>query len=184
MDRIQQPWTSAEDAFLRCPIPARFLAKGALSGRTVESIRWRRRRNRSLRIARPAQFARSFASWGKAGPPRADSPSDYPDCDWDQSIRSIQRSLGVTYRTAWRLRAEARKAQEEGKPFRSGRRKYSYRDFPGIDWSAPTRTIMRRINLSRVVVYRLVRDAGFDPAKWKSQNQSRKSETPKPISKK
>lgn len=118
--------------------------------------------------------------------------TDFPHADWNQSVEQLQKDLGIGHRAAWRLRQEAReliRAHSPGrfKPVRAARRSYSVTDFPGVDWSRSTVELIAKTGLSRTIVYRLLREAGVDPAdrKPKHQRQARKyrGETPTPISK-
>ncbi len=127
----------------------------------------------------------------KPGRPLLDV-TDFPHADWSQSVEQLQQELGIGQRAAWRLRQEARSLirlhhPEKFKPARPGRRGYTVADFPGVDWTLPTSALARITGLNRVIVYRLLREAGVDPGsrKQQRQHQFRKvdSQTPTPISK-
>jgi len=169
--RAQQPWSKQEDQFLHCPIPAPYLAKGALSDRSAESIRWRRRQ---LRIVYYLSYTSSFvAISGRKAGRKKEQLKDWPDVDWDKSIEELQYETDLGQRTVWRLRKEATLATN-GKPYREGRRGYSFSDFPGVNWDEKnsTKSIIKDTGLSRPVVYRL--RAEWEAAKKMTNDKSRK----------
>ena len=109
--------------------------------------------------------------------------TDFPKTDWSLSLKKLQEVLGVGQRTAWRLRQEARALIRQYhptkfKPARPGRRSYAISDFPGMDWTLPTRELIKKTGLSRVIVYRLVQEAGVDTSVRKLKRQTPISKTP------
>ena len=158
MHRTQRLWTEAEDSFLTCPIPAAYLAAGALRGRSIEAIRYRRRQ---LLLRVPAAIGGAFNCLPDQHPGRKRYElADYPGTNWNQSLSALCEELSIGTRVAWRLRREALDARPEQpgfKPRRRGRRSYRPEDFPGVDWAAPSGVIMEQTGLSRPTVCKLRR---------------------------
>ena len=148
-------WSPEEDAYLMCPIPSAYLAVGALAHRTAESIRWRRRR---LSINIPVSIGAFFVPLVTTRGTRGKSICDFPLVDWDKPLWHLQDVTGCCQRTVWALRKQAIDAGLIDRPFRKGRRKLQRDDFPGVDWTAPTREIMEETKLSRPTVTRLKRE--------------------------
>jgi len=147
--RAQKPWSESEDAYLSCPIPASYLARGALAGRPVEGIRWRRRK---LGLICGIGFGAAYVPLSTAVGRRRELVEYWPDVDWNLSDGELRRITGLGNSTIFRLRREAGAGS---KPYREGRRKYHPSDFPDVDWNDSTRNIIAATGLSRTVVYRL-----------------------------
>ena len=147
-DRSQLPWSATEDQFLHCPIPATYLAHGALRGRSAGSVRDRRRK---LRIYYCPGYANAFLPiGGKLPGRRRHVVDDFPGVDWTLKLSELRDILGIGESAVWRLRKEAGE-----RPVRRGRRAYSYSDYPGADWTASAKDIGEVTGLSRKSVYKL-----------------------------
>lgn len=83
---------------------------------------------------------------------------DFPGVNWNQKLSTLCSKLGIGIKSACRLRSEAKaEAQSLWHPTRPGNRGYDPADFPGLDWSKSTKSIMQVTGLSRTTVYRLRR---------------------------
>ena len=117
----------------------------------------------------------------KPGRPLLDV-TDFPNADWSLPLKELQEALGVGERKAWQLRQEARELirayhPTKFKPARPGCRSYSISDFPGMDWTLPTKQLVKKTGLSRVVIYRLVQEAGVDTSERKPKRKTSISKT-------
>ena len=157
MNPNDRPWAELEDGFLHCPIPAAYLAEGALRHRTAESIRWRRRK---LGIHLPVSMGNIFVPIGPnvIGRTPAMTVDDFPGVDWDMKLKDLQRVLGVGQKKTWELRRDAIERGLINRPFRAGRRKLTRHDFPGVDWRQSIKRIMKQTGVSRPVATRLKRE--------------------------
>lgn len=145
-------WTHKEDGFLLCPIPAAYLALGALKPRTAEAIRFRRRKLKVYRFFLP----RGFATLPGQGAVRQRAELEhYPGVDWDKTLRELMEDTGLCQTTAARLRLEA-----GCKPSKRGPKKVTRAHFPGADWSRGAAKLSRELGVSIYIVRRLKREAG------------------------
>jgi hypothetical protein len=150
-ERHQQPWTAIEDGFLRCPITSSKLAMGALRGRLVSSIRWRRR-----------YLGISIGNWYLRDENRKRKKryelTDFPGVDWSKTLRELMDETGLAIKAVWRLRKEYGERIKVAKPIRAGRRGFRADDFPGVDWSRSARSIAGELGMSWRVVSRMKKE--------------------------
>tara|TARA_R110002110_G_scaffold8326_10_gene41911 strand:- start:337 stop:891 length:555 start_codon:yes stop_codon:yes gene_type:complete len=161
--RLRPVWTSEEDQFLRCPIPATYLACGALSSRGAESVRWRRR---LLGIYSDHYWGPFVTITGKNPGRRRTCLEDHPGVDWTLSVDALTTITGLGDGTVRQLRREAPRTGGPQKPHRVGRRGYSYTDFPDVDWTARVVEIMAEAGVSSPIAYRL-------RAEWKADDNDK-----------
>lgn len=151
--RPAQLWTPEEDAFLSCPIPAPFLAAGALRHRSVYAIRWRRRQLKKWVFGgRTAAFVCLESSRRRV------TVENFSGVDWNLPLKELRQLTGLSEWKICRLRRES-VGNYSSKPHRTGRRGYLATDFPGTDWSLSANELSRVLLVSRSVAGRLRREA-------------------------